>query len=167
MQTIFSGFSTVTDADAAVRALQQAGTDAEQINVLVQENVAKSSFDEINKARVHVNSTNAIGEQELTGLALLVANEKAVDVRGIGAVLAGGELATILANATVASNQTGEDIQSMLVEYGMSAKQAETYSNMIQQGGALLWLHDEDERIRSAAAILKQHNAKQMIMNTS
>ncbi len=165
MQTIFSAFSTTTDADAAIQALQDKQIDPGRMNVLVQATAAKSNLDQVNLARVHVDATNAIDDRELTGLALLVANEQPVDVRGLGPVLAGGELATILANATVASNQTGEDIQSMLVDYGVPVETAATYEQTIAQGGTLLWVRDEDERVRAAAAILRSHNAQQMVAN--
>ena len=165
MQTIFSAFPTVTDADAAIHALQDNQIDPSRMNVLVQATAAKSNLDQVNFARVHIDATNAIDDRELTGLALLVANEQPVDVRGLGPVLAGGELATVLANATVASNQTGEDIQSMLVDYGVPVETAATYEQTIAQGGTLLWVRDEDERVSAAAAILRRHNAQQMVAN--
>lgn len=165
MQTIFSAFPTVTDADAAIHALQDQQIDPGRMNVLVQATAAKSNFDQVNLARVHVDATNAIDDRELTGLALLVANEQPVEVRGIGPVLAGGELATILANATVASNQTGEDIQSMLVDYGVPVETAAAYEQTIAQGGTLLWVRDEDEQVRTATGILQRHNAQQLVTN--
>lgn len=165
MQTIFCAFQTVPDADAAIRSLQDSQIDPERMNVLVQANAAKSNLDQVNLERVHVDATNAIDNRELSGLALLVANEQPVEVRGIGPVLAGGELATILANATVASNQTGEDIQSMFVEYGVSPETAETYEDAIEQGGVLLWVRDEDERIRTVAGVLRRHNAQEVTTN--
>jgi hypothetical protein len=165
MQTIFSAFPTVPDADAAVHALQEKQIDGGRINVLVQATAAKANLDQVNLERVHVDATNAIDDRELSGLALLVANEQPVDVRGIGPVLAGGELATILANATVASNQTGEDVQSMLVAYGVPTETAASYEQTIAQGGTLLWVRDEDERVRTAASILQRHNAQSMVTN--
>lgn len=165
MQTIFCAFRNIPDADAAIHSLQDSQIDPERMNVLVQATAAKSNLDQVNMERVHVDATNAIDDRELSGLALLVANEQPVNVRGIGEVLAGGELATILANATVASNQTGEDIQSMFVDYGVPPATAATYEQTIERGGALLWVRDEDERIRNVAGILRRHNAQEMTTN--
>ncbi|MCB0061647.1 MAG: hypothetical protein KDE19_06015 [Caldilineaceae bacterium] len=165
MQTIFCAFTNIPDADAAIHSLQDKQIDPGRMNVLVQATAAKSNLDQVNMARVHVDATNAIDDRELSGLALLVANEQPVEVRGIGPVLAGGELATILANATVASNQTGEDVQSMFIDYGIAPATAKTYEQTIEQGGALLWVRDEDEQIRTAAGILRRHNAQDVMTN--
>lgn len=165
MQTIFSAFPTVAAADAAIHALQEKQINSARMNVLVQATAAKANLEQVNLERVHVDVTDAIDDRELAGLALLVANEQPVDVRGIGPVLAGGELATLLANATVVSNQTGEDVASMLVEYGVPTATAATYTQTIAQGGTLLWVRDEAEHVRTTAAILRQHNAQEVVTN--
>jgi hypothetical protein len=165
MQTLFCAFPTVRAADAAIHALHDNAINPDRVNVLVQATAAKSNLDEVNQERVHVDATNAIDSRELSGLALLVANEQPVDMRGIGPVLAGGELATILANATVATNQTGENVESMLIEYGVPRETATQYQQAIEQGGALLWVRDEEDRVRTAATILQRHNGQHMVTN--
>lgn len=165
MQTIFCAFNNLNEADAAIRGLQENQIKADNINVLVQATAAKANLDEVNMNRVHVDATNAIDNRELSGLALIVANEQPVDVRGIGAVLAGGELATILANATVASNQSGEDLQSMFVDYGVPPTTASIYEETVEKGGALLWIRDEDTHIRTVAGVLRQNNAQDVMTN--
>lgn len=165
MQTIFSVFPNFADADAAVHELQEQGVNRENINVLVHAQLAKSNLDEVNLARVHVDTTGAIGQQELSGLALLVLNERPVEVRGLGQVYAAGQMATILANSTVASNQTGEDVESILVTYGVPAKIAAQYQTTVANGGVLLWVRNDDQRGGTVTEILQRHHGKQVMTN--
>jgi hypothetical protein len=163
VQTIFSGFKQIADADAAVQELQAIGIAAAAINVLVDARTAKANLDEVNLARVNVDVTDAIGEQELTGLALLVMNERPVAVRGLGQVYAAGPMADILVSS--ATPQSGEDVQSILVSYGVPATTADTYHTLIAGGGVLLWVRSEDEQVSSVSEILRRHHAQQVMTN--
>ncbi|MEZ4733945.1 MAG: hypothetical protein R3E79_43185 [Caldilineaceae bacterium] len=165
MQTIFSVFATFAPADAAVHELQEQGFQAEDINVVVHAQLAKSNLDEVNRARVHVDTTDAIGQQELSGLALLVMNEQPVEVRGLGQIYAAGQMATILANSTVASSQTGEDVQSMLVSYGVPTKTAAQYQSTVAKGGVMLWVRSDDQRVSTVTEILRRHHGQQVMTN--
>lgn len=165
MQTIFSGFKQFTDADAAVQALQEQGFDQKALNVLVDAQTAKSNLDTVNQARVHVDVTDAIGVQELSGLALLVMNERPVNVRGLGPVFAAGTMADILVSSTTANGQSGEDVQSMLQSYGVPAKTAESYHSLVAGGGVLLWVRSEDTQVSTVSDILRRHHAQQVMTN--
>jgi hypothetical protein len=165
MQTIFSGFKQFADANAAVQELQERGIDQEALNVLVEAQTAKSNLDTVNQARVHVDVTDAIGVQELTGLALLVMNERPVNVRGLGPVLAAGTMADILVSSTTANGQSGEDVQSMLQSYGVPAQTAERYHSLVASGGVLLWVRSEGNQISTVSDVLRRHHAQQVMTN--
>lgn len=165
MQTIFSGFTHFDDADATVLELQTAHIPVEEINVLVDAQTAQSNLDEVNRARVHVDVPTAIGEQVLSGLALLVGNKQPVEIRGLGQVYASGELATILASSATAGGQSGDTAQSMLVTYGIRVDQAEEYQKLVHNGGVLLWLRSDEPRVSTIAAIFRRHNGKAVIAN--
>lgn len=165
MQTIFSGFKQFADADAAVQELQERGIEQKALNVLVDARTAKSNLDTVNQASVHVDVTDAIGVKELSGLALLVMNERPVNVRGLGQVLAAGTMADILVSSTTANGQGGEDVQSMLQSYGVPAQTAETYYSLVAGGGVLLWVRSEDDQVSTVSDVLRRHHAQQVMTN--
>lgn len=165
MQTIFSGFKQFADADAAVQELQEHGIAQSALNVLVDAQTAKSNLDTVNQARVHVDVTDAIGVQELSGLALLVMNERPVTVRGLGPVFASGTMADILVSSTTANGQSGEDVQSMLQSYGVPANTAETYYTLLAGGGVLLWVRSEEAQVSTVSDVLRRHHAQQVMTN--
>lgn len=166
MQTVFALFKSYPDADDAVRQLQESGFAAEEMNAIVHANTAKSYMkEEINLAQVHVDATDEIGDQELSGMALLVGNEQPVDVRGVGPVLAAGDMATILASSAMAQNQTGEDLESMLVSYGVSQETAHTYQSAIANGGVLLWMRSQTDHNSKVTPILQRHNGQHVFNN--
>ncbi|RIK40442.1 MAG: hypothetical protein DCC55_15060 [Chloroflexi bacterium] len=157
MRTIFSRFEHFAEADEAVRALQDKGFSEDAINVLVNAKVAKANLDEVNLARVHVDVTDAVGEQELSGLALLVGNEQPVNVPGVGPVLAAGQLATLLAGSAVPSSQGSDDMQDLLEDYGIPADTAARYCSALSGTGVLVWVRTEDERIGDVAQVFRGH----------
>jgi hypothetical protein len=165
MQTIFSQFDHFANADAAVRALQELDIPKEAINVLMDAGVAKSNLDEVNLARVHVDVTDAVGEQELSGLALLVGNEQPVNVPRVGPLLAAGQLANILANATVPSNRGGDDLQTLLESYGLPPETAARYCTAVAGSGVLVWVRTDDERIGEVSEVFRQHKGKNVTAN--
>jgi hypothetical protein len=165
MRTIFSRFEHFAEADEAVRALQAQDFPEDAINVLVNAKVAKSNLDEVNLARVHVDATDAVGEQELSGLALLVGNEQPVNVPGVGPVLAAGQLATLLAGSAVPSSQGSDDMQSLLEEYGVPADTAARYCSALSGSGVLVWVRTDDERIGEAAELFRGHGGHDVRSN--
>ncbi len=165
MQTVFSMFKGFMDADAAVRELQANGVKADATNVLVHAQTAKSNLDDVNFARAHVDASAAIGEQELSGLALLVANKQPVEVPGLGTAYVAGQMATILASSTATSNRTGDNVASVLVSYGVPAQTADQYTDTIKQGGVLLWVRSEDQLVGTISSILHRHNGQAVITN--
>ncbi len=165
MQTIFSQFTDFMDADAAVRELHANGIKSDSMNVLVHAQQAKSNLEDVNFARANVDSSDAVGEQELSGLALLVANKQPVELRGLGQVYAAGQMATILASSTVANSQSGDDVESVLVSYGVPAKTVEIYSNTLKQGGVLLWVRSDDGLVGTVSSVLHSHNGQEVMTN--
>lgn len=165
MQTIFSQFTDFADADAAVRELQANGVEADSMNVVVHAQQAKSNLDDVNFARANVDSSDTLGEHSLTGLALLVANKRPVEVRGAGQVYAAGQMATILASSAVANSQSGDDMESVLTSYGVPAKTVTAYTNTVKQGGVLLWIRSDDQMVGTISSVLHSHNAKDVMTN--
>jgi hypothetical protein len=165
MRSVFSQFKNYADADEAVRTLQEKGFVGDDINVLVLAQVAKSNMDEVNLARVHVDVTDAVGEQELSGLALLVGNEQPVHVRGVGPVLAAGQLATILANTATETSRADDDLQTMLVSYGIPEETAGSYHAVLTNGGVLAWVRTGDSRVGEVAEVFRSHNGKAVTAN--
>ncbi len=165
MRTIFSRFTKYTDADEAVQALLAKDYAAEEINVLINAQSAKSNMDDVNLARVHVDVTDAVGQRALNGLALLVGNEQPVNVTGIGPVLAAGQLATILANAANASSRAGDDLETLLKDYGVPAETATHYRAAVADTGVLVWVRAEDDQMGEVGEIFRRFNGNDVVTN--
>jgi len=165
MKSIFSSFDSFKNADDAVRQLREVGFKSSEINVLIQDAAAKANMEDVDMESVHVDVTDAIGERELGGLALLVANEQPVNLPDVGPLLAGGELATILTNSTDAQNQTGGTLAAMLVDFGLSEEAAESYRDAVGSSGVMIWVRSEEDQAGKASAILKDHNGQQITSN--
>jgi hypothetical protein len=165
MRTIFSRFEHFDEADEAVCALQRKEVPKDAINVLVAAQTAKANMDEVNWARVHVDVTDAVGKQELTGLPLLIGNEQPINVREVGPVLAAGQLATILASAAVSSNRASDDMQTLLESFGLSAETATRYCVSLRATGVLVWVRTEEDRIGEVGEIFRRHGGKDVMTN--
>jgi hypothetical protein len=154
MQSVFSLFEVYEDCEEAVDDLVEQGFDEEEINVIVDEEVAKTHLD-VDLDRVDVKATDELGE-EARGLDILLGVEQPVVLPGLDEVYAAGDVATVLAK-TAASPDTG-GLVGALVEFGVSQPIANAYIEAIEDGGLLFWLRTSDDRASEAGEILREHN---------
>lgn len=160
MKTIFGLFEQVAQAQTAVDALLADGFTEEEMNAIALEPTVKENID-IDLHRVDVQKSPEHGGVTVQGLAYLFGGEQPVHVGGTGHLLAGGELATLMATrAAAAAGNGGDPLQEALEEFGVPHNLAGAFQSGIAGGGVLLWLRTADDQAGAAANILRQQHAQ-------
>lgn len=154
MKSVFSLFENYEDCKAAVDDLLQEGFDEEEMNVIVDEELAKTHMD-VNLEHVVIKATDEIGE-EATGLDVLLGVEQPVVIPRLGSVYAAGEIATFLAKTAQASDI--ESVENTIAEFGIPRSIASSCIETILDGGVLFWVRTSDEQAPKAGEIFRAHN---------
>ncbi|HML21540.1 MAG TPA: hypothetical protein PKD09_07835 [Aggregatilinea sp.] len=144
MKTIFAMFDTYKDAKSAVEGLLERDFASDQINVLLQESVAKNGQDE--------------GDGTAT-LDQVTAGEQPVPLTGSGPVIAAGTLATMLAKSAAAPG-TGGGLRAALVDLSIPDTVAEAFASGVQEGKILFCVKCDDDRAEYAQTALVTHSAR-------
>ena len=161
MKSIFAQFDNYEDAQKAVDALVEEGFDEASMNAIVREQMAKRRLD-VNLHEVDVMKSDAVGADTARGLTRLLGGQQPVPLPGVGEVLAGGNLATNVAQAASASGATDVGLKEALAKMGVPEETAESYRAAVEGGGVLFWIRVEDERAAEAANLLRAENGRQV-----
>jgi hypothetical protein len=161
MKTIFGVFESYPDAEEMIAALLDQDFSQQEMNVIIQEEIAKDNIDiDLQKANVVV--TDEVGEKRMRGLDALLAREQPVEIPELQSIYAAGEIATIIAKTAAAPGTTQGEFRSVLNEFGIPEEAAETYVEGIKTGGLLFWIRTDDERAPDAANILRENNGQKV-----
>ncbi len=163
MISVLALFERYEDCKAVVDRLMVQGFDEQHMNVIVDEEVAKTHFD-VSLQQVDVKATDELGERR-TGLDILLGTEQPIDVPWLGAVYAAGELATILVKTAAAPDTGG--LKDALVDLDVSEPTARRYVEGILAEGLLFWIRTDDERASEAVEILREHNGRHVTSRAS
>ncbi|MDX1687352.1 MAG: hypothetical protein R3248_05150 [Candidatus Promineifilaceae bacterium] len=159
MKTVFGLFENYGDAAESVDALLEEGFASESLNVIVRENVAKENAD-LGAREAGVQETEDDDGQMSRGLAQILGGEQPVHVSGVRDILAGGELATILAKDAASSFAPGMALEKALRDFGVPQEVAEAYQNGVENGGLILWVRAPDGRAPVVAKVMETENGK-------
>jgi len=158
MKTIFGMFEGYEDARAAVDELLEKGFDQGEMNVIVDEELAKQNL-EVNLETIDVKASDELGERAAEGLDAMLGVEQPVRIPQTGAVYAAGGLATMTAKAAMTPNASGQGLRPALVSLGVPQGIARTYAQGVAESTLLFWIRTSDERAREAADTLRLHHA--------
>lgn len=155
MKTIFGLFEIYQDAQAIVNELLDQGFPAEEMNVLIQEKVAKEDM-QVNLEDANVAVTDEVGEQRLHGLDRLLASQQPVMLPELEEVYAAGELATILAKTAAAPGAADGGLKAALMDFSVPEEVAQAYEAGVKEGGLLFWIRTSDDRAAKATNVLRK-----------
>ena len=159
MQTIFALFDDYPQAHEAVEALLGQGFSEEDMNAIALEPTAKENMG-VDLHKVNVQKSDEIDGQKVHGLVRLFGGEQPVHVDGVGDLLAGGELATLLTTHAASTGTAAAPLRNALQEFGVPQDLAADFHAGIVAGGVLLWIRTADERAPAASSALNAQNGK-------
>jgi hypothetical protein len=155
MKTIFGLFESYQEAQTITRELLDQNFPIEEMNVIIQEKVAKEDM-QVSLEKANVAVTDEIGEQTLQGLDRLLGGQQPVTLPVLEDVYAAGKLATILAKTAAAPGAADGGLKAALIDFNVPEETAQAYSEGIEQGGLLFWLRTSDDRASEATNILNK-----------
>ena len=158
-------FSTMSDAQAAVQDLRDAGIPGNDIS-LVARNTEGSGTTTTTGEGTRAGEDagkGAVTGGVLGGLGGLLVGLGALAIPGIGPVIAGGTLAAALgttaAGAGIGAASGG--LIGALVGAGVPEEDANVYTEGVRRGGALVTVQTSDDAMASQAAdIMDRHNVQ-------
>jgi hypothetical protein len=157
MKTVFGLFSDYTQAQAAIDLLQAEGFNQDEMNVIVQTEIARDSMD-VDLERAKVQVTSKVGQKTIHGLDAMLAGEQSVTVPDVGEVFAAGELATLLVRTAAAPGEADHGLKRTLIDFNIPPDVAREYRVRVEGGGVLFFIRTRDERASQAVALLKENH---------
>ena len=151
MQSVFALFADYENGKVAVEDLLEAGFEQEEMNAILDAEVAKTHV-EIDLDRVDIVKSDEL-DGTRAGLDVMLGTEQPVGAPGVGDVYAAGELATILVK-TASAPDTG-DMEVALIDFNVAPAMAAAYTEGLVDGGLLFWIRTSDERASEAAEMMR------------
>ena len=161
-KTVTRLFDNYSEARSAVRALESAGFQHDDISIVAN----KEAYGRHDRDNDSVNEDGDVTRGATTGAVLggvggLLAGLGLLAIPGLGPIVAAGWLASTAAGAAiggVGGAATG-GIVGALKHAGHDEDEAQVYSEGVRRGGTLVSVRVPDERRAEAEAILVQHNS--------
>lgn len=147
-------------AEAAVDALMNAGFRAEDISVLLPDNVGTKDFAaEKNTKAPEGTTTGAVAGGAVGGTLGLLAGIGALAIPGLGPFIAAGPIMGALAGIGTGGVVGG--LIGALVGMGIPEYEAKRYEGMVKEGKILLSVHcDNSDWVKRAKEVLERTGAK-------
>jgi hypothetical protein len=161
MKTIVGMFETRTEAEDAIRALQESGFPTDAIGVVMAEAgelagvTANAGAHDLTAAGAGVGVLSGAGVGTLVGIALVGSH---FVLPGIGPVLIGGPLIAALAGAGIGAASGG--IIGALIGAGIPSSEAEHYARGLHEGRILVSVHVNDRDEIRARQVMLQEGAR-------
>ena len=154
------------EAEAAVRALQQAGFDMDRVSVIARDadNVGgRDTTEDVGNKADEGAATGALTGGALGGITGLLVGLGTLAIPGIGPILlAGAEataIATTLAGAGIGAAAGG--LIGALIGLGIPEEKAKIYSDRVGSGSFLVMVTGTGYEIDRAATIMRQHGVEE------
>jgi uncharacterized membrane protein len=155
-KTVVGLFDTAADAQSAIQELIDTGWPREDISIIAgntgKEQSILAGADTTRPAVKEAEKGAVIG-----GLAGLFLGLSELAVPGVGLVIVGGWLATILLGAGIGAAAGG--LVGALVEVGVHHEEASHLAEGVRRGGTLVTVRADDSRMKAAIDILNRHHA--------
>ncbi|MCF6157204.1 MAG: hypothetical protein E3K32_01225 [wastewater metagenome] len=150
MRTIFGIFKKYADAQAAVQDLQEKEFNVNEMNAIVQKDIAEEYMN-VNPRKVNTATMKGI-DQLLAGV---LAGKQIVNTHDAGRVYASGSLATELAKVAESPQAAGKGLKRALVTFNIPEEVAEAFVAGIRGGGVFFCIRTSNERSSEAANVLR------------
>ena len=157
---VFAIFSDRLHVETGVDALLEHGFRAEDVSVLLADNMGTKDFAHEKHTKAPEGATAGAGAGALVGGAIgLLAGLGAIAIPGLGIFLAAGPIIGALAGAGAAGVAGG--IIGSLIGLGMPEYEAKRYEGLIKEGRILLSVHcDNSDWVKRAKEVLANAGAE-------
>jgi len=155
----FGIYRNRSQAERAVDTLMEAGFRAEDISVLLPDNVGTKDFAHEKNTKAPEGATTGAGAGAVVGGTLgLLAGIGALAIPGLGPFIAAGPIMGALAGAGTGGVVGG--LIGALVGMGIPEYEAKRYEGMVKEGGILLSVHcDNSDWTKRAKDVLERTGA--------
>jgi hypothetical protein len=157
---VFGIYRNQIQVERAVDSLVAADFRAEDISVLLPENVGSKDFAHTKGTKAPEGVTAGAGTGGVIGGTLgLLAGIGALAIPGLGPFIAAGPIMAALAGVGVGGAVGG--LIGALVGMGIPEYEAKRYEGLVKEGGILLSVHcDDSDWVKRAKDVLKQTGAE-------
>lgn len=157
-------FSHYRDAEAALNELRTSGFPMHKVSVVAQDTGGRKDVagagmsDRPGKEAGEGAKAGAVAGAATGGLIGLIGSLSALTIPGIGPIVAGGALASVLADTLVggAIGAAAGGLIGALVGLGVPEDRARGYNERVSRGDYLVLVEGTDDEIRAAEAILSR-----------
>ena len=154
------------EAEAAVRALKDAGFDMDRVSVIAKDAdkvAGEETIEEVGNKADEGAATGALAGGALGGITGLLVGLGALAIPGIGPILlAGAEAtasATTLAGASIGAAAGG--LAGALIGLGIPEEKAKVYSDRVAGGSFLVMVTGSAAEIARAESIMRRHGVEE------
>lgn len=159
-RTIARLFDSYSDASAAVRDLEAAGFQRDDISLIANRGDSDTTTTTTGDTTEETSSGAGTGATLGTlvgGGAGLLAGLGALAIPGLGPIVAAGWLVAALTGAGVGAAAGG--LLGALTGSGLSEEESHVYAEGVRRGGNLVTVRADDSRSAEVEAIMQRHNA--------
>lgn len=127
-----------------VEELKEKGYTTEEISVIAKNTKESSEITQEVKPSTKDGAIAGAITGGAIGMAGVIAGLSTILIPGFGAVLAAGPIITTIGGAVVGASSGAGGLKHALTEIGVPVEEAERYSNDVQDGKILIFLHPND-----------------------
>ncbi|MCB0193078.1 MAG: hypothetical protein KDJ65_14135 [Anaerolineae bacterium] len=162
--TVVALFRNMEDVNQALGTLKSYGVPSSQINVMGREHVLEpfTEREEVEQEAAEGLVAGAVGGASLGMFAGLVAGIGSMFIPGVGPVIAGSTLATLLGTAAAGAGLgavAGGALLGGLVKMGVPTDDAEVYAEGLKRGGILMAVTVNSDQISEVSRLLYETGA--------
>ena len=163
--SVLAVFNTAQQVETAVNSLMAAGQSRQRMSLLTREDTVPVAAlaPQVNHEVTEGVAAGAVSGATLGLFAGLVIG--AIAVPGVGTVLSGGALASLLGASAVGAGVgavAGGTLLGGLAKLGVNQKEAELYAEAVRRGKILLVVEASDNQVERVKAITAQAGAEEI-----
>lgn len=141
---VIGAYETERQAAEVVKELKEKGYLTEEISVIAKNLNERSEITQEIKPSTIDGAIAGAATGGAIGIAGMIAGLSTILIPGVGAVLAAGPILTTIGGAVVGASSGAGGLKPALMELGVLEDEAERYSQDVEEGKILVFLHPQE-----------------------
>jgi len=159
MKTVAAVFPSFSEAEHVAQHLTNLGVDHDDINIIAGNDASQHDSVLKRSEKEHESTAAAAASSASFGGGVgIVATLIALAIPGVGPIIAGGAMATILTGMGVGAAAGG--LIGAFSSMGISHDDAKLYEDAIREGGVFVSVHVNDPLEPEVMRVMKEHGAR-------